>query len=106
MANVKDRLVCNNVVYNNDTIYGGVSYERNFNPDTDLQIGAVCAASIKFKMKNKPFDLGDEIVYFIVQTYGYTKVGHFFITDIEKGKTDYTFTAYDAISKLDADCTE
>ena len=101
---VKDRITYNGTVYNNSSIYGGVSYDLDLNPEEELMVGAVSAASIKFKMKTKPFDVGDRITYQI-DNGALVLVGNFNITNIEKGKTDYTFTALDDISKLDQDCT-
>jgi len=91
--------------YNDSELYGGVEYQRVLNSDTNLQIGDVSSASIKFKVKTNSFTVDDELFYYI-DSGALVLIGIFFVTDIVKGKTDYTITAYDAVSKLDFDSTE
>ena len=90
--------------YDSD-IYGGVEYQRVLNSDTNLQIGDVSSASIKFKVKTNSFTVDDKLSY-LIDMGALITIGSFYATDIVKGKSDYTITAYDAVSKLDADCTE
>ena len=102
-----------NRIYNSTTsttfydsdIYGGVEYQRVLNSDTNLQIGDVSSASIKFKVKTNSFTVDDKLSY-LIDMGALITIGPFYVTDIVKGKSDYTITAYDAVSKLDADCTE
>lgn len=91
--------------FNDDVLYGGVEYNRVLNSDTNLQVGDVSSAYIKFKVKTNSFTVGDELGYYIIPN-ALILIGVFYVTDIVKGKTDYTITAYDAVSKLDVDCTE
>lgn len=91
-------------------IYGGVEYNRVLNSDIDLQVGDVSSAYVKFKVKSLEID--NVVVIYVGNKFTYTTtnptltVGKFIITEIVKGKTDYTVTAYDFISKFDVDCTE
>ena len=93
-----------NIPYDDSYIYGGVEYNKVLNADTNLQVGDVVSASIKFKVKENIFSVDDRfsIFYSVNDTF----IGQFYVTEVVKGKTDYTITAYDAISKLDADSTE
>ena len=91
-------------------IYGGVEYNKIINTDTDLQVGDVASAYIKFKVKITVLQIGDELTYSVTNTGVSPNVvlytGIFYITDIVKGRTDYTITAYDAVHKLDQDCAK
>ena len=90
--------------YDSD-LYGGVEYQRVLNSDTNLQIGDVSSASIKFKVKTNSFTVGDRIAYYI-DSGALILIGAFNVTEIVKGKSAYTITAYDDVSKFDVDCTE
>ena len=103
--------ITTSTTFNEDVLYGGVEYNRVLNSDTNLQVGDVSSAYIKFKVKTNSFTVGDKLEYrlWYLNSHGTESaviVGIFYITDIVKGKTDYTITAYDAVSKLDVDCTE
>ena len=95
----------NRITYGSQTltdanIYGGVEYTKTINSNTNLQPGDVAAAQIKFTLKDRLFDIDDELVYSV----GSLLIGKFYVKDIQKNKNSYTITAYDGISKLDGDC--
>lgn len=95
----------NIIAYGSETltdadIYGGVEYTKTINSNTNLQPGDVASAQIKFTIKDRLFEIDDELVYSI----GSTTIGKFYVKDIQKNKNSYTITAYDGICKLDGDC--
>lgn len=88
-------------------IFGGVNYEKIVNPSVNWEVGNVAAAKIQFKVKNNIFHIGDELDYYYYKLSGLGRhVGWFNVTDIVKGKTDYTITAFDRIAKLEKDCSD
>ena len=106
MDNIIER--SNDTLYN-DSLYGGVEYSRVLNADTNLQVGDVSSASIKFKVKNNDFTIDEELTYRIKYENDTDSiyVGTFYVTDIVKNRSDYTITAYDAITtKFNKECTE
>jgi len=93
----------------NKDLYGGVEYNRVLNADTNLQVGDVSSASIKFKVKNNDFTIDEELTYRIKYENDTDSiyVGTFYVTDIVKNRSDYTITAYDAITtKFNKECTK
>lgn len=99
------KLICTNPT---QTIYdvnikGGVSITHTINSGTDLDIGQVTSACLKFSTDLNTFTLSSVIEYWEenIYTTGYVRRGTFYIDTIEKENEFYTITAYDAICKFD-----
>lgn len=95
------------------TVLDGVKsvvYKEQVNSDTDLRPGCVASASIEVEVygtQDGAVDSGEALTYYQVDSEGNeTLFGTFYAEPTIQTRNTYKFTAYDAVSKLDADFSD
>lgn len=85
-------------------------FTEEINADTDLRVGCVASASISvdaFGGQEDAPSAGEALTYYQVDEDGNeTKIGIFYAEPSIETKDSYSFLAYDAVKKLDADFSE
>ena len=107
-----NKLISTNLTLTDANLYGGVSYNRDINPDNDFMYGCVASGSIEFTIDNsdnKAESLIDTQFTWQCQMNGdiaYKTMGLFTVADIKKNKNKATLTAYDNVYKLEANADQ
>lgn len=103
-----NKLISTNLTLTDANLYGGISYNRDINPDNDFMYGCVASGSIEFTIDNsdnKAESLIDTQFTWQCQMNGdttYKTMGLFTVADIKKNKNKATLTAYDNVYALEA----
>lgn len=103
-----NKLISTNLTLTDANLYGGISYNRDINPDNDFMYGCVASGSIEFTIDNsdnKAESLIDTQFTWQCQMNGdnsYKTMGLFTVADIKKNKNRATLTAYDNVYELEA----
>ncbi len=88
-----------------DQIYGGVNYECNINPDSDLQVGIAAAAKLEFVTDNSYLAVMNNQFNWqtkMMDEQSFTNQGVFNILSVEKTERDkYKCIAYDNLIFFD-----
>ena len=83
-----------------------VTYHESVNADTDLRPGCVASSYIEvtcFGAQSDAPDVGEALMYYQVVGETETLIGIFYAEPSIPAKNSYSFVAYDAVHKLDAD---
>lgn len=83
-----------------------VTYHESVNADTDLRPGCVASSYIEvtcFGAQSDAPDVGEALTYYQVVGETETLIGIFYAEPSIPTKNSYSFIAYDAVHKLDAD---
>ena len=103
-----NKLISTNLTLTDANLYGGISYNRDINPDNDFMYGCVASGSIEFTIDNsdnKAESLINTQFTWQCQMNGdttYKTMGKFTVADIKKNKNKATLTAYDNVYELEA----
>ena len=103
-----NKLISTNLTITDANLYGGISYNRDINPDNDFMYGCVASGSIEFTIDNsdnKAESLINTQFTWQCQMNGdttYKTMGKFTVADIKKNKNKSTLTAYDNVYELEA----
>ena len=103
-----NKLISTNLTLTDANLYGGISYNRDINPDNDFMYGCVASGSIEFTIDNsdnKAESLIDTQFTWQCQMNGdttYKTMGLFTVAGIKKNKNKATLTAYDNVYELEA----
>ena len=103
-----NKLISKNLTLTDANLYGGISYNRDINPDNDFMYGCVASGSIEFTIDNsdnKAENLINTQFTWQCQMNGdttYKTMGLFTVADIKKNKNKATLTAYDNVYALEA----
>lgn len=103
-----NKLISKNLTLTDANLYGGISYNRDINPDNDFMYGCVASGSIEFTIDNsdnKAKNLINKQFTWQCQMNGdttYKTMGLFTVANIKKNKNKATLTAYDNVYKLEA----
>lgn len=103
-----NKLISTNLTLTDANLYGGISYNRDINPDNDFMYGCVASGSIEFTIDNsdnKAESLIDTQFTWQCQMNGdnsYKTMGKFTVATIKKNKNKATLTAYDNVYELEA----
>ena len=103
-----NKLISTNLTLTDANLYGGISYNRDINPDNDFMYGCVASGSIEFTIDNsdnKAESLIDTQFTWQCQMNGdtaYKTMGKFTVANIKKNKNKATLTAYDNVYALEA----
>lgn len=86
------------------------TFIEQVNADVDLRVGCVSSASISVEVFGEQADapsVGEALTYYLVdENNNEEKIGIFYAQPTVETRNTYTFTAYDAVSKLDVDFSE
>ena len=89
-------------------IIGGINYQHNINPQSDLTIGNVGMAKVDFTYDNTNDDFQQyiDLDYFLYYTWqkndsDWRLIGKFYIDDVNYSRTRAKITAYDSICKAE-----
>lgn len=105
---MRNKLISTNLTLTDTNLYGGVSYNRDINPDNDFMYGCVASGSIEFTIDNsdnKAENLINTQFTWQCQMNGdttYKTMGLFTVANIKKNKNKATLTAYDNVYALEA----
>ena len=103
-----NKLISTNLTLTDANLYGGVSYNRDINPDNDFMYGCVASGSIEFTIdnsENKAENLINTQFTWQCKMNGdttYKTMGLFTVANIKKNKNKATLTAYDNVYALEA----
>lgn len=103
-----NKLISKNLTLTDANLYGGISYNRDINPDNDFMYGCVASGSIEFTIDNsdnKAENLINTQFTWQCQMNGdttYKTMGLFTVANIKKNKNKATLTAYDNVYALEA----
>lgn len=103
-----NKLISTNLTITDANLYGGLSYNRDINPDNDFMYGCAASSSIEFTIDNsdnKAESLIDTQFTWQCQMNGdtaYKTMGKFTVANIKKNKNKATLTAYDNVYELEA----
>ena len=103
-----NKLISTNLTLTDANLYGGISYNRDINPDNDFMYGCVASGSIEFTIDNsdnKAENLINKQFTWQCQMNGdnsYKTMGLFTVANIKKNKNKATLTAYDNVYALEA----
>ena len=103
-----NKLISTNLTLTDANLYGGISYNRDINPDNDFMYGCVASGSIEFTIDNsdnKAESLINTQFTWQCQMNGdttYKTMGKFTVANIKKNKNKATLTAYDNVYALEA----
>ena len=103
-----NKLISTNLTLTDANLYGGISYNRDINPDNDFMYGCVASGSIEFTIDNsdnKAENLINKQFTWQCQMNGdtaYKTMGKFTVANIKKNKNKATLTAYDNVYALEA----
>ena len=103
-----NKLISTNLTLTDANLYGGISYNRDINPDNDFMYGCVASGSIEFTIDNsdnKAENLINTQFTWQCQMNGdtaYKTMGLFTVATIRKNKNKATLTAYDNVYALEA----
>ena len=103
-----NKLISTNLTLTDANLYGGVSYNRDINPDNDFMYGCVASGSIEFTIDNsdnKAESLINTQFTWQCKMNGdttYKTMGKFTVANIKKNKNKATLTAYDNVYALEA----
>lgn len=103
-----NKLISTNLTLTDANLYGGISYNRDINPDNDFIYGCVASGSIEFTIDNsdnKAENLINTQFTWQCQMNGdtaYKTMGLFTVATIRKNKNKATLTAYDNVYALEA----
>ena len=103
-----NKLISTNLTLTDANLYGGISYNRDINPDNDFMYGCVASGSIEFTIDNsdnKAENLINKQFTWQCQMNGdtaYKTIGKFTVANIKKNKNKATLTAYDNVYELEA----
>lgn len=103
-----NKLISTNLTLTDANLYGGVSYNRDINPDNDFMYGCVASGSIEFTIdnsENKAENLINTRFTWQCKMNGdttYKTMGLFTVANIKKNKNKATLTAYDNVYALEA----
>ena len=103
-----NKLISTNLTLTDANLYGGISYNRDINPDNDFMYGCVASGSIEFTIDNsdnKAENLINKQFTWQCQMNGdnsYKTMGLFTVATIRKNKNKATLTAYDNVYALEA----
>ena len=103
-----NKLISTNLTLTDANLYGGISYNRDINPDNDFMYGCVASGSIEFTIDNsdnKAENLINKQFTWQCQMNGdnsYKTMGLFTVATIKKNKNKATLTAYDNVYALEA----
>lgn len=103
-----NKLISKNLTLTDANLYGGISYNRDINPDNDFMYGCVASGSIEFTIDNsdnKAENLINKQFTWQCQMNGdttYKTMGLFTVANIKKNKNKATLTAYDNVYALEA----
>lgn len=103
-----NKLISTNLTITDANLYGGISYNRDINPDNDFMYGCAASGSIEFTIDNsdnKAESLIDTQFTWQCQMNGdttYKTMGLFTVANIKKNKNNATLTAYDNVYALEA----
>ena len=103
-----NKLISTNLTLTDANLYGGISYNRDINPDNDFMYGCVASGSIEFTIDNsdnKAENLINTQFTWQCQMNGdttYKTMGKFTVATIRKNKNKATLTAYDNVYALEA----
>ena len=103
-----NKLISTNLTLTDANLYGGISYNRDINPDNDFMYGCVASGSIEFTIDNsdnKAENLINKQFTWQCQMNGdtaYKTMGKFTVANIKKNKNKATLTAYDNVYELEA----
>ena len=103
-----NKLISTTLTLTDANLYGGISYNRDINPDNDFMYGCVASGSIEFTIDNsdnKAESLIDTQFTWQCQMNGdttYKTMGKFTVATIRKNKNKATLTAYDNVYALEA----
>ena len=103
-----NKLISTDLTLTDANLYGGISYNRDINPDNDFMYGCVASGSIEFTIDNsdnKAENLINKQFTWQCQMNGdiaYKTMGLFTVADIKKNKNKATLTAYDNVYALEA----
>ena len=103
-----NKLISTNLTLTDANLYGGISYNRDINPDNDFMYGCVASVSIEFTIDNsdnKAESLINTQFTWQCQMNGdtaYKTMGKFTVANIKKNKNKATLTAYDNVYALEA----
>lgn len=103
-----NKLISTNLTLTDANLYGGISYNRDINPDNDFMYGCVASGSIEFTIDNsdnKAENLINTQFTWQCQMNGdttYKTMGLFTVANIKKNKNKATLTAYDNVYALEA----
>lgn len=103
-----NKLISTNLTLTDANLYGGISYNRDINPDNDFMYGCVASGSIEFTIDNS-----DNKAESLINTQftwqckmngdtAYKTMGKFTVANIKKNKNKATLTAYDNVYALEA----
>lgn len=105
---MRNKLISTNLTLTDANLYGGVSYNRDINPDNDFMYGCVASGSIEFTIDNsdnKAESLINTQFTWQCKMNGdttYKTMGLFTVANIKKNKNKATLTAYDNVYALEA----
>lgn len=103
-----NKLISTNLTLTDANLYGGISYNRDINPDNDFMYGCAASSSIEFTIDNsdnKAENLINTQFTWQCQMNGdttYKTMGKFTVANIKKNKNKATLTAYDNVYALEA----
>lgn len=103
-----NKLISTNLTLTDANLYGGISYNRDINPDNDFMYGCAASGSIEFTIDNsdnKAENLINTQFTWQCQMNGdttYKTMGLFTVANIKKNKNKATLTAYDNVYALEA----
>ena len=103
-----NKLISTNLTLTDANLYGGISYNRDINPDNDFMYGCVASGSIEFTIDNSDNKAENRInkqFTWQCQMNGdtaYKTMGKFTVATIKKNKNKATLTAYDNVYELEA----
>lgn len=103
-----NKLISTNLTLTDANLYGGISYNRDINPDNDFMYGCAASGSIEFTIDNsdnKAENLINKQFTWQCQMNGdttYKTMGLFTVATIKKNKNKATLTAYDNVYALEA----
>lgn len=103
-----NKLISTNLTLTDANLYGGISYNRDINPDNDFMYGCVASGSIEFTIDNsdnKAENLINTQFTWQCKMNGdttYKTMGLFTVANIKKNKNKATLTAYDNVYALEA----
>ena len=106
---MKTKLVCTSptkTILGNELNENPV-YTQCVNSETDIQFGQVASAQLSFSTQYSSLTKSTVIDYYTWQNCDsdWRLIGKFYVSDIRKHGNTYSITAYDAVSKLDKDCS-
>lgn len=103
-----NKLISTNLTLTDANLYGGISYNRDINPDNDFMYGCAASGSIEFTIDNsdnKAENLINKQFTWQCKMNGdttYKTMGLFTVANIKKNKNKATLTAYDNVYALEA----